>query len=156
MRFKSLHNVITVFLVSLLLLFTTEVFAENKKEKKEKAKRAQKLKNFKASINSKINLDDYNFHQKIYVLNHDFKTVWNKYSSLKPQQSWKGPLAIYKQSYSKSEDVFYESSSKNHPSLKLGNVYFIKLKINGEDHGLYVLEESFDKVLVERNKRRNS
>ncbi len=33
---------------------------------------------------------------------------------------------------------------------------FIKLKINGEDHGLYVLEESFDKVLVERNKRRNS
>ncbi|MDG2370890.1 MAG: hypothetical protein P8M12_09620 [Flavobacteriales bacterium] len=130
MRFKSLHNVITVFLVSLLLLFTTEVFAENKKEKKEKAKRAQKLKNFKASINSKINLDDYNFHQKIYVLNHDFKTVWNKYSSLKPQQSWKGPLAIYKQSYSKSEDVFYESSSKNHPSLKLGNVYFIKLKIN--------------------------
>ena len=33
---------------------------------------------------------------------------------------------------------------------------FIKLKINGEDHGLYVLEESFDKVLIERNERRNS
>ena len=32
---------------------------------------------------------------------------------------------------------------------------FINLKINGEDKGLYVLEEGFDKILVERNKKRN-
>jgi hypothetical protein len=32
---------------------------------------------------------------------------------------------------------------------------FVKLKINGESKGLYVLEEGFDKILIERNKRRN-
>ena len=32
---------------------------------------------------------------------------------------------------------------------------FLELSINGEDKGLYVLEEGFGKELVERNKRRN-
>ena len=32
---------------------------------------------------------------------------------------------------------------------------FVKLKINGESQGLYVVEEGFDKILIERNKRRN-
>lgn len=32
---------------------------------------------------------------------------------------------------------------------------FINLKINGDDQGLYVMEESFGKNLLERNKRRN-
>jgi hypothetical protein len=32
---------------------------------------------------------------------------------------------------------------------------FVNLKINGENNGLYVLEEGFDKILVERNGRRN-
>ena len=32
---------------------------------------------------------------------------------------------------------------------------FIKLKINGKNLGLYTIEESFDKQLIERNKRRN-
>ena len=32
---------------------------------------------------------------------------------------------------------------------------FINLKINGDSNGLYVLEEGFDKVLLERNKKRN-
>ena len=32
---------------------------------------------------------------------------------------------------------------------------FVKLKINGESKGLYVIEEGFDKILIERNKRRN-
>ena len=32
---------------------------------------------------------------------------------------------------------------------------FIKLRINGESKGLYVLEEGFDKILTERNKSRN-
>ena len=32
---------------------------------------------------------------------------------------------------------------------------FINLKFNGNNHGLYVLEEGFDKDLIERNKRRN-
>ena len=32
---------------------------------------------------------------------------------------------------------------------------FLNLKINGENKGLYVLEEGFDKILIERNKRRN-
>ena len=32
---------------------------------------------------------------------------------------------------------------------------FINLSINGEDKGLYVIEEGFGKELIERNKRRN-
>ena len=32
---------------------------------------------------------------------------------------------------------------------------FINLKLNGNNYGLYVLEEGFDKDLIERNKRRN-
>jgi len=32
---------------------------------------------------------------------------------------------------------------------------FIDLNINGSSQGLYVLEEGFDKILIERNKRRN-
>jgi len=35
------------------------------------------------------------------------------------------------------------------------NYEFIDLSINGEDKGLYVLEEGFGKELIERNKRRN-
>jgi len=32
---------------------------------------------------------------------------------------------------------------------------FLNLNINGENKGLYVIEEGFDKILIERNKRRN-
>jgi hypothetical protein len=32
---------------------------------------------------------------------------------------------------------------------------FLNLKINGKNEGLYVLEEGFDKILIERNSRRN-
>ena len=47
-----------------------------------------------------------------------------------------------------------------HELMKEGGVMglkyeFVKLKINGVNKGLYVLEESFDKILVERNKNRN-
>jgi hypothetical protein len=47
-----------------------------------------------------------------------------------------------------------------HELMKEGGVIglkyeFVKLKINGENKGLYVLEEGFDKILVERNKNRN-
>lgn len=35
------------------------------------------------------------------------------------------------------------------------NYIFLDLSINGSDPSLYVLEESFDKILVERNKKRN-
>jgi len=47
-----------------------------------------------------------------------------------------------------------------HELMKEGEVIslkykFIKLRINGESKGLYVLEEGFDKILIERNKNRN-
>ncbi len=47
-----------------------------------------------------------------------------------------------------------------HQLMEEGNLIklkyeFVKLKINGEGQGLYVLEEGFDKILIERNKRRN-
>ena len=47
-----------------------------------------------------------------------------------------------------------------HELMKEGNLIslkyeFVKLKINGVNKGLYVVEEGFDKILIERNKRRN-
>lgn len=47
-----------------------------------------------------------------------------------------------------------------HELMSEGNVInlkykFVKLKINGENKGLYALEEGFDKILIERNKLRN-
>jgi len=51
------------------------------------------------------------------------------------------------------EWLFHELSAEN-DIIKL--IYeFIYLEINGEDQGLYVLEEAFGKELIERNKRRN-
>ena len=129
MKSYSYYNYLTVFLISFLLLFGNDALAGNKKEKKERARKERKLKNFKASVNTKMHLDDYNFHQRIYMLNHSIEDVWEIYSSLKPDQSWKGPLANYKHSYSGLKDAFYKSNAENHPSIELGTVYFIKLKI---------------------------
>ena len=47
-----------------------------------------------------------------------------------------------------------------HEFMQEGNLIelkyeFINLKINGEDKGLYILEEGFDKIIIERNKKRN-
>jgi hypothetical protein len=125
----SYYNYLTVFLISFLLLFGYAALAGNKKEKKEKARRERKLKNFKASVNTKTDVSAYNFHQRIYVLNHSIEDVWELYSSIKPDQSWKGPLANYKQSYSSLNDAFFKSNSENHPSIQLGTVYYIKLKL---------------------------
>ena len=129
MKSYSYYNYLTVFLISFLLLFGNDALAGNNKEKKEKARRERKLKNFKASVNTKTDVSDYNFHQRIYVLNHSIEDVWELYSSIKPDQSWKGPLANYKQSYSSLNDAFFKSNAENHPSIQLGTVYFIKLKI---------------------------
>lgn len=51
------------------------------------------------------------------------------------------------------EWLFHELSS-DRDLIKL-NYEFIYLSINGSRQGLYVLEENFDKELIERNKRRN-
>jgi len=51
------------------------------------------------------------------------------------------------------EWIFHELSN-NEGIIKL-KYDFIKLSINGEDRGLYVIEEGFGKELIERNKRRN-
>ena len=51
------------------------------------------------------------------------------------------------------EWLFHEFSSEA-GLIKL-KYEFVYLNINGADQGLYVLEENFDKELIERNKRRN-
>ena len=51
------------------------------------------------------------------------------------------------------EWIFHELSG-NEGIIKL-KYDFIKLSINGDDQGLYVIEEGFGKELIERNKRRN-
>ena len=51
------------------------------------------------------------------------------------------------------EWLFHELASEE-DLIKL--IYkFVNLRINGNSMGLYVFEENFDKVLIERNKRRN-
>ena len=51
------------------------------------------------------------------------------------------------------EWIFHELS-KNENLIKI-KYDFINLSINGDDMGLYVIEEGFGKELIERNKRRN-
>ena len=51
------------------------------------------------------------------------------------------------------EWIFHELS-KNEGLIKI-KYNFINLSFNGDDMGLYVIEESFGKELIERNKRRN-
>ncbi len=51
------------------------------------------------------------------------------------------------------EWIFHEIS-KNEGIIKI-KYDFINLSINGDDKGLYVIEEGFGKELIERNKRRN-
>ena len=51
------------------------------------------------------------------------------------------------------EWIFHELSKKE-GIIKI-RYDFINLSINGDDKGLYVLEEGFGKELIERNKRRN-
>ena len=48
----------------------------------------------------------------------------------------------------------YHQMAKDFNLIKI-KYDFLELSINGEDKGLYVLEEGFGKTLIERNKRRN-
>jgi len=52
------------------------------------------------------------------------------------------------------EWIFHELNSKFEDSITLKYEFF-DLYINGENQGLYVLEESFSHILLERNKKRN-
>ncbi len=105
-------------------------FSEKDKDKKEKPRREKKLKEFKPSVDENTKITDYSFHQKIYHLQAPIELVWKKYSSMVPNQTWKGPLAKYKQSYSKENNIFhYRSKGENNPNLQLESIYFLKLKI---------------------------
>ena len=53
----------------------------------------------------------------------------------------------------KYEWIFYELIGESE-LIKL-KYDFINLSINGKNEGLYVFEEGFGKILLERNKRRN-
>ena len=102
----------------------------NEKDKREKPRREKKLKKFKASINENTKIENFNFHQKTYLIDKPIEIVWEEYSSFAPNQTWKGPLAKYKQSYSNSNDTFYYRSKNNkHPNLELGTIYFLKLRV---------------------------
>jgi len=72
------------------------------------------------------------------------KTIFgiNKFSLMKPRM----------RNYI-HEWIYHELMSKG--NLINIKYKFVNLKINGEDKGLYALEEGFDKILVERHKRRN-
>ena len=53
-----------------------------------------------------------------------------------------------------AHEWIYHQMSKDFDLIKI-KYEFLNLSINGEDKGLYVLEEGFGKELIERNKRRN-
>ena len=52
------------------------------------------------------------------------------------------------------EWIFHELNSETEDAITLKYEFF-DLYINGENYGLYVLEESFSDILIERNKKRN-
>ena len=52
------------------------------------------------------------------------------------------------------EWIFHELNSEIEDSISLKYEFF-NLYINGENYGLYVLEESFSHILIERSKKRN-
>ena len=102
---------------------------DDNKEKEDRTKVLKKLRLFKSSIYKNQNLNDFNYHLKIYVLDADLETVWSTYTNSKPTETWKGPLNTYKHSYSTNEDKIYFSIDSILPNIELGMVYEINLKI---------------------------
>lgn len=79
---------------------------------------------------------------KIELKNDETILGMNKFSLMKPRA----------RNYI-HEWIYHQLMSEGN-LIKL-NYSFINLKINGESQGLYSIEESFDKILIERNRRRN-
>ena len=99
---------------------------KNSSERKRKIKRLQK---FTPSIKEGDDLSSFSYHQKSYVIEMDVETVWNTYINVKPNEAWKGPLNTFKQSYSKSRNLLFDSTSTELPCIELGMVYELNLKL---------------------------
>jgi len=125
-------------IIAILLtgLFANPVFANNgngdlEKENpiQKKREKLKQLRKFKRSINKKSNLTGFSYHQKMYVVNADVETVWNAYTQAKPTDVWKGPLNTFKNSYSKEEDTVYDVNDSVIPSIEMGMVFELNLRI---------------------------
>ena len=109
-------------------LDTTKTNVENV-EVSERNKKLKRLRKFKKSVNKNTDLKDYSFHQKVYTIEADLETVWETYTNVKPNEAWSGPLNTFKQSYSNQEDTLYEAGDSLLPSIELGMVYELNLRI---------------------------
>lgn len=111
------------------LLFEKSTKDNDEKNKQERIKILEKLRSFKASIYKNQDLNDFNYHLKVYVIDADIETVWYTYTNSKPTESWRGPLNTYKHSYSTKEDKIYLAKDTLLPSIQLGMVYELNLNI---------------------------
>ena len=97
--------------------------AKGKKHKK-------KLEEFKASVSPTDDLSSFNYHEISYVINADFATVWNCYTTTNPNAVWDGPLNTYSRSYSRNSDMNYTSGDEKQPKAELDMVYELKLNFS--------------------------
>jgi len=113
--------------------------------------------------NAKITIDNKKFPIKIR-LKGDRQTHWKDKSKSSYRIKLKGKnrlnglkeFSIQKPRARNYiyEWLFHELNSENADAITLKYEFF-NLYINGENQGLYVLEESFSHILLERNKKRN-
>lgn len=87
----------------------------------------KKLKIFEPSVNDNTELKDFNFLEKNYTVNFPVEMVWDAYKNAKPNESWSGPLAVYKNSSLNS--LFHNFKEVNHPSFGEGYIYLVRLKL---------------------------
>ncbi len=113
-------------------------------------------------VNAKISFDGEEYQTNIRIKG-DRKTHWFEKNAVSYKLSLQGEDKIFgvkRFSLQKPrmrnyihEWIFFELIGE----LDLIQIkyFFLNLNINGENNNLYAFEENFDKVLIERNKRRN-
>ena len=82
----------------------------------------------KPSWNSKQSADDYNAQKKIYLIKENLSTVWNKYRTTSPTESWNGKKVMF---------GFMFSRNNNSPAycgdeisaIDTGQIIFLNLKL---------------------------
>ncbi len=138
---KTYYQTAMTLLILITGLVSSPTFANNRNfgfsvsedriqtNKKERSKKLRRLRMFRKSVEKDSNLANFSYHQKIYVVDANLKTVWNAYTQVKPNDAWSGPLNTFEQLYSATEDTIYEHGDSLLPAIELGMVYELNLRI---------------------------
>ncbi len=136
---KVFNNLIRTLLLAVLITCSTCLIAGNEGEENtkttvnkttsERNRKIKRLRKFTPSVKKGDDLTSFSYHQKSYVVESDIETVWNTYINVRPNEAWKGPLNTFKQSYSKTNNLLFDSKSTELPPIELGMVYELDLRI---------------------------